>query len=58
MYTENVVQIVEHQSIDEANTWLKRNHEKKIMFIQCHYYGEATGPLGQTRYKVTITYKQ
>ncbi|MEH7158301.1 hypothetical protein [Neobacillus drentensis] len=58
MYTDNVVQIVEHNSIDEANIWFKSNHEKKIMFVQCHFHGETTGLLGQTWYKVTITYMQ
>jgi hypothetical protein len=53
----NIVQIIEHNSISEANRWLKQNHKKGIMHVQCHYLGEETGLLGESIYKVTITYK-
>lgn len=58
MDIENLVQIVEHNSIDEANRWLKQNLKMEIMFVQCHFLGETIGILGQNIFKVTVTYKQ
>ena len=58
MSIDGILQIVEHNSINEANKWLKQNHKKEIMYVQCHYHGETAGLLGQTLYKVTITYRQ